>query len=65
MAAIRGDIPGCSSDFDYASRLTEVVLLGTIANRSNIKVIYDPVSMTFSDSSLNAYIKEDVRKGWE
>lgn len=65
MAAIRGDIQGCSSDFDYAVPLTEVVLLGTIAFRSNKKVIYDPASMTFSDTSLNDYIKEPVRKGWE
>lgn len=65
MAAIRGDIPKCSSNFDYAVPLTEIVLLGTIAIRSNKKVIYNPESMTFSDSTLNAYIKEPVRKGWE
>ncbi|MFC2115076.1 Gfo/Idh/MocA family oxidoreductase [Bacteroidota bacterium] len=64
-AAIRGDIPGCSSNFDYAAPLTEIVLLGALAIRTNKKLIYDPDSMTFSDSSLNAYIKEPVRKGWE
>lgn len=65
MAAVRGDIPKCSSNFDYAVPLTEIVLLGTIANRSNKKVIYKPESMTFTDSSLNAYIKEPVNNGWE
>ena len=64
-AAIRGEIPHCGSNFDYAVPLTETVLLGTIAFRSNKKVVYDPQSMTFSDSSLNAYIKEPVRSGWE
>jgi predicted dehydrogenase len=64
-AAIRGEIPQCSSNFDYAAPLTEIVLLGTIAFRSNKKVIYNPESMTFSDSSLNAYIKESVRDGWD
>jgi predicted dehydrogenase len=65
MAAIRGDIDKCGSNFDYAVPLTETVLLGTIANRSNKKVVYNPESMTFSDSSLNFYVKEPVRKGWE
>jgi predicted dehydrogenase len=65
MAAVRGDIPKCGSNFDYAVPLTEIVLLGTIANRSNKKVVYNPEKMTFSDNTLNAYIKEPVRKGWE
>ncbi|WP_146526332.1 hypothetical protein [Novipirellula artificiosorum] len=65
MAAIRGDIPKCGSNFDCAAPLTEMVLLGTIAIRSGKRVIYDPASMTFSVSSLNAYVKEPVRKGWE
>ena len=65
IAAVKGDIPRCGSNFDYAAPLTEIVLLGTIAIRSNKKVIYDPETMTFSDSSLNSYINEPVRKGWE
>ncbi len=65
FAAIRGDIDKCGSNFDYAVPLTEIVLLGTIANRSGKKVEYLPDSMTFKDSSLNGYIKEPVRKGWE
>ena len=65
MAAIRGDIQEPGSNFDYAVPLTETVILGTIALRSGKKVEYNPESMTFKDSSLNAYIKEPVRKGWE
>jgi predicted dehydrogenase len=65
ITAIRGDIPRCSSNFDYASPLTEIVLLGTLAIRTGKKIEYDPGTMTFSDSSLNAYVKEHVRKGWE
>jgi len=65
FAAIRGDIKQCGSNFDYAVPLTEIVLLGTIANRSGKKVEYLPDSMTFKDTSLNAYIREPVRKGWE
>jgi len=64
MAAIRGDIQKPSSNFDYAVPLTETVILGTIALRSGKRVEYNPDSMTFQDSALNAYIKEPVRKGW-
>ena len=66
FAAVRGDIPKCGSNFiDYAVPLTEMVLLGTIARRSGKKVEYIPQNMTFRDSTLNHYIKEPVRKGWE
>jgi hypothetical protein len=65
IAAVRGDIEKCGSNFDYAAPLTETVILGTIAIRSGKKVEYNPDTMTFKDSSLNSYIKEPVRSGWE
>jgi hypothetical protein len=65
MAAIRGDIEKCGSNFDYAVPLTETVILGTIAIRSGKRVQYDPETMSFTDSTLNSYIKEPVRTGWE
>jgi len=66
FAAIRGDIPKCGSNFiDYAVPLTEIVILGTIALRSGKTLEYNPKTMSFKDKSLNAYIKEPVRKGWE
>ena len=65
FAAIRGDIPKCGSNFDYAVPLTEMVILGTIAMRSGKTVEYNPKTMTFKDQSLNHYIKDPVRKGWE
>ncbi|MCB1121196.1 MAG: Gfo/Idh/MocA family oxidoreductase [Verrucomicrobiae bacterium] len=65
FAAIRGDIEKCGSNFDYAVPLTELVLLGTIANRSGKTVEYLPKTMSFNDRSLNKYIKEPVRPGWE
>ena len=65
FAAVRGEIDKCGSNFDYSVPLTEIVLLGTIANRSGRVVEYNPESMTFKDRSLNSYVKEPVRKGWE
>ena len=65
IAAVRGEIPQCGSNFDYAVPLTEIVLLGTVAIRTNEKVVYNPETMTFSNSALNSFIKEPVREGWE
>lgn len=65
MAAIRGDIPKCGSNFDYAVPLTETVILGTVANRSKKRVEYLPEQMAFKDASLNTYIREPTRAGWD
>lgn len=59
-----GPAPG--SNFDYASPLTEVVLLGVIAIRTNKRIEWDAESMRITNHpELNALIKEPVRKGWE
>jgi predicted dehydrogenase len=65
FTAIRGDIPKCGSNFDYAVPLTEMVILGTIALRSGKTVEYLPEALRFKDASLDSYIKEPVRSGWE
>jgi len=65
FASIRGDMEKPGSNFDYACPLTESVILGTIAVRSGKKVEYIPESQTFTDPSLNEYVKEPVREGWE
>jgi predicted dehydrogenase len=65
IGAIQGKIEAPGSNFDYAVPLTEIVLLGTLANRSGKVVEYQPQDMTFKDPSLNPYIKEAVRPGWE
>lgn len=65
FTAIRGGIPQCGSNFDYAVPLTEMVILGTIAMRSGKTVEYVPETMRFKDASLNSYLKDPVRPGWE
>ena len=65
IAVIRGEVEKPGSNFDYAVPLTETVILGTIAMRSGRKVEYNPDNMSFNDASLDAYIKEPVRAGWE
>lgn len=65
MAKLLGEIEQTGSHFDYAVPLTVMVILGTIAMRSGKTVEYDPETMSFSDSSLDVYIREPVRAGWE
>ena len=65
IGAVLGDIEKPGSNFDYAVPLTEIVILGTLANRTGKVVEYNPVEMTFKDPGLNHLIKEPVRKGWE
>ena len=64
IEAIRGGEPA-SCNFDWASILTEAVLLGNIAIRIGKKLDWDADNMRFSnDESANKYVKESYRPGW-
>ncbi len=62
--AIRNNtLPG--SNFDYASDLTEMALIGVMAQRFGGKIKYDAKKMKITNrKELNTYIKEPVRQGW-
>jgi predicted dehydrogenase len=64
VEAIRGGQPaGCN--FEWASIITEAVLLGNIAIRSDKKLNWDGENMKFTnDSDANRYVKEPYRSGW-
>lgn len=63
--AVKGDGPLPGSNFDYAADLTEMALLGVLAQRFNTRVEYDAASMKVTNNErLNDYIKEPVRAGW-
>jgi len=63
--AIKGG-PAPGSNFDYAVPLTEVVLLGALAQRSGKTIEWDPENMKVKGQpEFDAWIKEPVRKGWE
>jgi predicted dehydrogenase len=54
------------SNFDYAGRLSETVLLGNVALRAGKKVEWDGVNMKVTnDTAANQYITREYRKGWE
>ena len=63
--AIKGEGPTPGSNFDYAVPLTEVVLLGAIAQRTGKTVEWDAENMTVKGQpELDSLIKEPLRKGW-
>ena len=63
---IKGKLPECGSNFEYSARLTEIDLLGVLAQRFGGRIEWDAANMKITNRpELNAYIKEPVRKGWE
>lgn len=54
------------SNFDYAGRLTETVLLGNVALRAGKKIAWDGVNMKVTnDSNAQQFVSREYRKGWE
>lgn len=63
--AIRGDGPAPGSNFDYAADLTEVALLGVLAQRFGGRIEYDAARMTITNRpELNARLRVPARDGW-
>src|SRR5467141_1602790 len=54
-----------SCPFDYAARLTEVMLLGIVALRAGKKIYYDGPNMRVTNVlQANDYLRRDYRQGW-
>ncbi len=66
IAAIKGDGPEAGSNFSYASQLTEVALLGVLAQRFGGKIEWDSENMKVKNrSELAAFVKEPERNAWK
>jgi predicted dehydrogenase len=53
------------SDFEYAAKLTEVVLLGNVAFRTGHRINYDARNMRAKNcAEAERYIRREYRKGW-
>jgi len=64
LAACRGGTPAMSN-FDYASRLTEMVLLGNVAIRAGKRIEWDAEKMAVTNlPEANRFVKREYRKGW-
>jgi predicted dehydrogenase len=64
LEACRGGTPALSN-FDYAGRLTETVLLGNVAIRAGKKIEWDAEKMQVTNvPEANPFVKREYRKGW-
>ena len=71
IEACKGGKPG-GSNFDWAGPLTEVVLLGNVALRLQMreeltrkKLLWDSAAMKFTNSdAANNYLRREYRDGW-
>jgi len=56
-----------SSDFAYAAKLNEIMLLGIVALRAGQgkKILYDGANMRITnDADANQYLRREYRPGW-
>lgn len=54
-----------TTPFEYAAKLTEVMLLGVVAMKAGTKIQYDAANMRVTNSrDANDYLKRDYRRGW-
>jgi predicted dehydrogenase len=65
IRAIKGEGPTPGSSFDYAAPLTEIVLLGALAQRTGRTLDWDADGMrVVGQPELDVLIKEPARDGW-
>ncbi len=62
--ACKGGEPACSN-FDYAGPMTEVVLLGNLALRTEGLLMWDGPNMRVTNNeAANQYVQREYRQGW-
>ena len=65
IRAIKGEGAMPGSTFDYAADLTEMALVGVMAQRFNTRIEYDAANMKVTNHpDCDQYIKEPTRDGW-
>lgn len=69
VSTIKGDHKsGTMSNFGYAGRLTETILVGNLALRSNVgdRIEWDAVNLRSTNvESVNKFVDREYREGWE
>ena len=64
IEACKGGRPACSN-FEYAARLNEMILLGALALRTGERIEWDAEKMKATNvSKAERYIRTSSRKGW-
>ena len=69
VATVKGEYePGTMSNFGYAGRLTETILVGNLALRAGEgqRIEWDPVNLKSTNRpEVNRYVAREYRSGWE
>jgi len=65
LQACKGGRPACSN-FDYAARLSEFILLGNVALRTRKRLLWDAAGMKATNApEADQYLRDTYRAGWE
>ena len=63
--ACKGGAPACSN-FNYSGPLTEVVLLGNLAIRTEGHLLWDGPNMHVTNNeAANEFVQREYRQGWK
>ncbi len=65
VRAIKGEGPEPGANFEYSAPMTEVALLGVLAQRFGGRFEWNAKDGVTNRPELNHYLKDPVRKGWE
>jgi hypothetical protein len=66
LDAIPGKLKKPMSDFDYAGRLIETLMLGNVATLLGPEIEYDPIAgVCVGDDEATAALDREHREGWE
>lgn len=66
IRAIKGEGPLPGSNFDYAARLTEMSLVGVLAQRTNRDIEWDAKAMRVTNhQGFEKYVRQSARRGWD
>jgi len=65
LRAIKGEGPEPGSNFKVSANLTEIILLGVLAQRFNTRIEWNAKAGRITNRpELNAFVKEPAREGW-
>lgn len=66
IRAIKGEGPMPGSNFEYSSRLTEMSLVGVLAQRTGHDIEWDDANMRVTNlKGLEDVVREPARRGWD
>ena len=66
IRAIKGEGPLPGSHFDYSARLTEMSLVGVMAQRTGLDLEWDTINMRVTNHpGLEQIVRQPARKGWD